>query len=50
MNESSPQSEYLATLWTPAQPVIAGFIGSMLPDYHQAQDVLQKTAVVVENT
>ena len=37
----------LAVLWTQAQPSVAAFIRSLVPDYHQAQDLLQQTAVVV---
>lgn len=37
----------LAVLWTQAQPSVAAFIRSLVPDYHQAQDLLQQTAVIV---
>lgn len=33
--------------WTQAQPVVAGFVGSMIPDFHQAEDLLQNVAVVL---
>lgn len=36
--------QQLAGLWTAAQPVVAGFIASMVRDHHAAEDLLQKTA------
>jgi RNA polymerase sigma-70 factor (ECF subfamily) len=41
------QSEQLAALWTRAQPVVAAYIRTMLPDFHQAEEVLQRVAVVL---
>jgi len=32
-------------LWIQAQPVLWSFIGSMIPDFHEAEDVLQGVAV-----
>src|SRR4051794_12552203 len=40
-------SEQLARLWTESQPVVAAFILSVIPDFHQAEDVLQQVAVVL---
>jgi RNA polymerase sigma-70 factor (ECF subfamily) len=40
-------SEQLARLWTESQPVVAAFILSAVPDFHQAEDVLQQVAVVL---
>ena len=40
-------SEQLARLWTEAQPVVAAFVLSAIPDFHQAEDVLQQVAVVL---
>ena len=40
-------SEEFTTLWTKAQPMIGGYISSMVFDYHGAQDVLQKTAIIL---
>jgi RNA polymerase sigma-70 factor (ECF subfamily) len=40
-------SERLAILWTKAQPVVAAYISSLVPDYHHADDILQQTAVVL---
>jgi RNA polymerase sigma-70 factor, ECF subfamily len=38
-------SEQLARLWTESQPVVGAYILSLLPDFHQAEDVLQQVAV-----
>ena len=40
-------SEQLARLWTESQPVVASFILAIVPDFHQAEDVLQQVAVVL---
>jgi RNA polymerase sigma-70 factor (ECF subfamily) len=40
-------SEQLARLWTESQPVVAAFVLSAIPDFHQAEDVLQQVAVVL---
>ena len=40
-------SEQLAMLWTKAQPFVAAYINSLLPDFHRAEDVLQQVAVVL---
>ena len=40
-------SEQLARLWTESQPVVAAFVLSVIPDFHQAEDVLQQVAVVL---
>ncbi len=42
-----PASEQLARLWTESQPVVAAYILSLIPDFHQAEDVLQQVAVVL---
>lgn len=41
------QTEELAVLWTKAQPTVAAFIGSLLTDFHQAEDVLHQVAVIL---
>jgi RNA polymerase sigma-70 factor (ECF subfamily) len=40
-------SEQLARLWTESQPIVAAFVLSAIPDFHQAEDVLQQVAVVL---
>ncbi|XAL98699.1 sigma-70 family RNA polymerase sigma factor [Phycisphaeraceae bacterium D3-23] len=48
MNDSAPDpvglSEELAVRWTRAQPVVASFIGAVVRDYNDAEDVLQEVA------
>ena len=41
------QSEQLAALWTQAQPVVSAYIRTLLPDFHQAEEVLQRVAVTL---
>jgi RNA polymerase sigma-70 factor (ECF subfamily) len=41
------QAEQFAALWTAAQPTIAAFIRTLLPDYQQADEVLQRVAVTL---
>lgn len=40
-------TEELARLWTESQPVVAAYIVSLVPNFHQAEDVLQQVAVVL---
>ncbi|HYE05912.1 MAG TPA: sigma-70 family RNA polymerase sigma factor [Planctomycetota bacterium] len=40
-------SERFARLWTRFQPEIAQFIAAVVPDPHQADDVLQEVAVAI---
>jgi len=40
-------SEAFTRHWTKAQPVVAGYIASMVPDFHEAEDLLQNVAVVL---
>jgi RNA polymerase sigma-70 factor, ECF subfamily len=41
------RTEQLARLWTEAQPMVAAYILSLVPDFHRAEDVLQQVAVVL---
>jgi RNA polymerase sigma-70 factor (ECF subfamily) len=41
------RAEEFAALWTAAQPTIAGFIRTLVPDYFQADEVLQRVAVTL---
>jgi RNA polymerase sigma-70 factor (ECF subfamily) len=41
------QAEQFAALWTAAQPTIAGFVRMLIPDYQQADEVLQRVAVTL---
>ncbi len=40
-------TEELAVCWTKAQPVVAAYISSLVPDFHQAEDVLNQVAVAL---
>jgi RNA polymerase sigma-70 factor (ECF subfamily) len=40
-------SESLARLWTESQSVVAAYLFSLLPDFHQAEDALQQVAVAL---
>src|SRR6478609_1756910 len=44
---SRPSAEQLARLWTESQPIVSAFILGAIPDFHQAEDVLQQVAVVL---
>lgn len=41
------QAEELATLWTASQRTVAAFIRTLLPDINEAEEVLQRVAVVL---
>ena len=41
------QNELFTKCWTQAQPAVATFIFSAIPDFHEAEDVVQKVAVTV---
>lgn len=41
---TSNLTEELAVRWTRAQPAVASFIGSMIRDYNDVEDVLQEVA------
>jgi RNA polymerase sigma-70 factor (ECF subfamily) len=41
------QAEQFAALWTAAQPTVAAFIRMLIPDYQQADEVLQRVAVTL---
>jgi RNA polymerase sigma-70 factor (ECF subfamily) len=41
------QAEQFAALWTTAQPTITAFIRMLIPDYQQADEVLQRVAVTL---
>jgi RNA polymerase sigma-70 factor (ECF subfamily) len=37
----------LTIRWTKAQPIVSGFISSMVPNFHDAEDILQRVALVL---
>lgn len=39
--------EQLARLWTQAQPVVSSYILALVPNFHQAEDILQEVAVTL---
>jgi RNA polymerase sigma-70 factor (ECF subfamily) len=41
------QAEQFAALWTAAQSTIAAFVRTLIPDYQQADEVLQRVAVTL---
>lgn len=47
MTELQDRLAKLAQDWTRAQPVVAAFIASVVPDFHEAEDVLQSVAAAV---
>jgi RNA polymerase sigma-70 factor (ECF subfamily) len=42
-----PVNDRFTRHWTQAQPVVASYINSMVPDFHAAEDLLQDVAVVL---
>lgn len=44
---SQEQSERLALLWTQAQPVVSAYVSTLIPDFHQAEEVLGRVAVAL---
>jgi RNA polymerase sigma-70 factor (ECF subfamily) len=44
---NSAQAEQFALLWVGAQSTVAAFIRSLVPDFQQAEDVLQRVAVTL---
>lgn len=39
----------LAARWTQAQPTVAAFVSSLVPNFHDAEDVLQCVAIALVN-
>src|SRR5689334_20684795 len=39
-------SEQFTRNWTQAQPLVANFVGALVPDFAEAEDLLQNVAVV----
>src|SRR5262245_25378219 len=42
---NSDAHEQFTRLWTAAQPVVASYLGSLVPDFRDAQDLLQNVAI-----
>lgn len=47
MNSTSPKHEQFLPLWTLNQRRVLGFILTLVPDFSQAEDILQNTSLVV---
>lgn len=45
MNERD--AERLTRLWTEAQPIVASYVFSLLPDFHRTEDVVQEVGVTL---
>jgi RNA polymerase sigma-70 factor (ECF subfamily) len=41
------ESEQFTTLWTAAQPTITAFIRTLVPDFQQSEEVLQRVAIAL---
>jgi len=41
------QTKDLAIYWMKAQPTVAAFVSSLIPDFHQAEDVLHEVAMAI---
>ncbi len=44
--EQPNKQEQLTVQWAQSQPLIAAFISSLVPDFHDADDILQNVAMV----
>jgi RNA polymerase sigma-70 factor (ECF subfamily) len=47
VNHTPVDAESLAMLWVKAQPKVAGYISSLVFDFHHADDILQNVAAIV---
>lgn len=45
MNPSAPQDDF-AAMWASAQPMVTAYIASVVRNFHETEDVLQKVATV----
>jgi RNA polymerase sigma-70 factor, ECF subfamily len=43
----SSDHERFTQVWTQAQPIVSSYINSVVPDFHEAQDVLQKVSIIL---
>jgi hypothetical protein len=41
------QAEQFAALWAASQPTVSAFIRTLVPDYQQADEVMQRVAVTL---
>lgn len=45
MEDTSPETDFTAR-WVASQPMITAYIASVVRDYHETEDLLQKVAVI----
>lgn len=45
--QKQPEQERLAQQWTESQSVVASYIYSLVPNFHQTEDILQQVAVTL---
>lgn len=41
------RNEQFMRNWTQAQPIVAAYIGSLVPAFHEAEDILQNVSVIL---
>ena len=46
-NQKNKAMKDLAVHWTKAQPAVASFIYALIPNFHDAEDILQRVAVIL---
>lgn len=46
-NKPLNSQEELAALWTGAQPIVAGFVSTLVTNFQDADDILQNVAVIL---
>ncbi len=47
MPASMDSYEQFTRLWTEAQPILASYLSAVLPDFQEAEDLLQTVAVIL---
>jgi RNA polymerase sigma-70 factor (ECF subfamily) len=47
MSNSMESHEQFTRLWTEAQPILAGYLSAVVPDFQEAEDLLQEVAVIL---
>ncbi len=45
--KNTEKMQEMAAAWTRSQPAVATFINAMVPNFHQAEDILQTVSVVI---
>src|ERR1022692_1660714 len=47
MTISMDSHEQFTRLWTEAQPILAAYLSAVVPDFQEAEDLLQEVAVIL---